>query len=54
MVNESQSDSILLPAPTAWPFLTALGIALVFTGLVTHPAVSMVGALLFLRAATGW
>ena len=54
MVNKSQSDTILLPAPTAWPFLAALGLGLIFTGLVTHPAVSLVGSLIFLRAAAGW
>ncbi len=54
MLNEKDSNSILVPAPTAWPFIAALGITLVFTGLVTHPAVSIVGLVVLLRAATGW
>jgi hypothetical protein len=52
MVNER--DSILVPAPTAWPVITALGITLMFTGLVTHVAVGMVGLAVLLRGAAGW
>jgi hypothetical protein len=54
MANEKDLNSILIPAPTAWPFVAALGITLVFAGLVTHPAVSVVGAAVLLRAAVGW
>jgi hypothetical protein len=54
MANEKDSNSILVPAPTAWPFIAALGITLVFTGLVTHAVVSIVGVAVLLRAATGW
>jgi hypothetical protein len=43
-----------MPAPTAWPLVTAVGIALLFTGLVTHFAVSGVGLLILLRGAVGW
>ena len=43
-----------MPAPTAWPFVTAFGIALTLTGLVTHYAVSAVGLLILLRGAVGW
>jgi hypothetical protein len=54
MLNEQDSKSILVPAPTAWPFIAALGITLLFTGLVTHPVVSMVGLVVLLRGAAGW
>jgi hypothetical protein len=54
MTNEQDTKSIQVPAPTAWPFIAALGITLVFAGLVTHPAVSVVGAAILLRAAIGW
>jgi hypothetical protein len=54
MVNEKRSNSIPLPAPTAWPFLAALGITLMFAGLVMHAVVSIVGAAVLLRAAAGW
>jgi len=54
MVHERYSKSILVPAPTAWPFIAALGITLVFTGLVTHMVVSITGMAVLLRAAVGW
>jgi len=53
-MNEDYSKSILVPAPTAWPFFAALGLTLVFAGLVTHVAVSLVGLVVLLRAAAGW
>lgn len=53
-MNETQSNSILVPAPTAWPFIVALGISLIFTGLVTHAVVSIVGVVILLRGAIGW
>jgi hypothetical protein len=52
MLNEQ--DSILVPAPTAWPVITALGITLIFAGLVTHVAVSIVGLAVLMRGAAGW
>lgn len=45
---------IEVPAPTAWPFVLALGFALVFAGLVTSAAVSMLGAVLALAGCIGW
>lgn len=48
------TGEIHLPAPTAWPIVLSLGIALMVTGLVTHWAVSLLGLLLTLRAAWGW
>jgi hypothetical protein len=53
-MNEKDSTSILVPAPTAWPFITALAITLVCAGLVTHIAVSMAGVVVLLRGAIGW
>jgi hypothetical protein len=53
-MNEKDSNAILVPTPTAWPFIAALGITLIFTGLVTHAAVSVVGMVVLFRAATGW
>jgi hypothetical protein len=45
---------IEVPAPTAWPFLLALGAALLFAGLVTSTSVSFLGALLSLAGSIGW
>jgi hypothetical protein len=53
-MNESNPNSILAPAPTAWPFMAALGIALILTGVVTHAVVSVVGAAVLLRSSIGW
>jgi hypothetical protein len=47
-------QTVVLPAPTAWPFLLALGASLIFAGLLTNVSVSILGAVLFLPAAVGW
>ena len=49
-----EPDGIELPAPTVWPLVLALGVTLIFAGLVTHPLVSAVGGVLSLAAALGW
>ena len=52
--REQTPGMVELPAPTAWPMITALGITLLCAGLVTHVAVSVVGLILALRGAVGW
>src|SRR5262249_33086078 len=52
--EKHDADSVELPEPSAWPLVTAFGIALLCTGLVTHVAVSVVGLILGLRGAVGW
>ena len=52
--HTSPSETLELPAPTAWPMVTALGITAAFAGLVTHPAISVVGIVLALISAVGW
>lgn len=47
-------DAVVAPAPTMWPMLAALGVTLVFAGLVTHVAATIVGAVLFVTSAVGW
>ncbi len=54
MLNERDSNSILVPARTAWPLITAFGITLICSGLVTHFAVSIVGVVALTCAAVGW
>src|SRR4029453_6141467 len=51
---EPNPDAIPVPAPTAWPMITAFGITLVCAGLVTNALVSMVGAVAMLWGAVGW
>src|SRR5215831_13183306 len=52
--QEQVPDYINLPAPTAWPFVTAFGLTLLAAGLVTQAVISVVGLILALRGAVGW
>jgi hypothetical protein len=47
-------DDVVLPAPTAWPMVLALGITLVIAGMVTHWVISLLGLALLLRSVVGW
>jgi hypothetical protein len=51
---DSDADVVRIPAPTAWPIVLAFGLTLIFAGLVTTAAVTVLGVLLFARAAIGW
>jgi len=46
--------TVHLPAPTVWPFVLALGLALIITGMVTHWVISLLGFVLTLRSMVGW
>jgi hypothetical protein len=52
--QEQVPDHVNLPAPTAWPFVTAFGLALLAAGLVTQAVISVVGLILAVRGAVGW
>jgi len=43
-----------MPRATAWPIVLALGITLLGGGLATSPALSVVGAVLFVFGLVGW
>ena len=47
-------ETVVLPAPTAWPFVLALGVSLIFAGLLTNASISVLGAILYLAGAVGW
>jgi hypothetical protein len=47
-------DHVELPAPTAWPFVLAVGFTLVIAGLVTTPELSVLGAVLVVAGSIGW
>jgi hypothetical protein len=49
-----QPASVVLPAPTAWPFVFAIGTALIFSGLLTNVSVSLLGFVLWIFGAVGW
>jgi hypothetical protein len=48
------AESVVLPAPTPWPMVLALGLALMITGMVTHWVISLLGLILTLRSIVGW
>jgi hypothetical protein len=52
--QDDESHTLQLPAPTAWPMVLALGIALVITSMVTNAAVGVLGLVLLLMGAVGW
>jgi len=47
-------ETLAMPAPTAWPVALAFGLTLVFAGLVTGGAVSVLGAIVAIAGAVGW
>lgn len=48
------SETVEVPAPTAWPLVVAFGVALVFTGLATSGLMSGIGVVLALAGVVGW
>lgn len=52
--GETHSGTIHLPAPTAWPFMLAMGITLIAASLVTNIGVGALGLFLSIVAMVGW
>jgi hypothetical protein len=52
--REPEARMIEVPASSPWPLVTAFGLALLFAGLVTSLAVSVVGMVVILSGAIGW
>lgn len=52
--NPRSPREVEMPAPTAWPFVLACGLVLLFAGLVTSMSVSVLGAILSLSGCIGW
>ena len=52
--GEGTPDTIEVPASTPWPIVLAFGVALLFAGLVTSEAVSVLGAVVAIAGAVGW
>jgi hypothetical protein len=52
--GETQHGTIHLPAPTAWPFLLALGFTLIVTALVTNIWIGALGLVLVIVPGVGW
>ncbi len=49
-----RSEGVELPAPPAWPVVLAFGLTLLFAGLLTSAAVSVLGAVLTAAGCIGW
>ena len=49
--HSATSNTVTLPAPTAWPIVLAFGITLVMAGLITSLSVMILGAILAVSAA---
>ena len=52
--TDATPNTIVLPAPTAWPITLAFGITLLSAGLVTNASLSILGAILAVTACVGW
>jgi len=48
------ADTVEVPASTPWPIVLAFGITLLFAGLVTSEAVSVLGGAVAIAGAVGW
>jgi hypothetical protein len=48
------TGTIQLPAPTAWPMVLGVGIALMLAGLVTSLEISLLGLVMVVPAVVGW
>ena len=47
-------NAIHLPAPTQWPLIMAVGLTLLFAGLVTNVMISALGVVMAIIGAVGW
>src|SRR5689334_3831467 len=52
--SSSAPAEIEVPSPTAWPLVLAFGFTLLFAGLLTHVAVTVLGAVLSMAGCIGW
>jgi hypothetical protein len=52
--DQAGRGSISLPSPTAWPIVLAFGFTMLFAGLVTSGALSVLGAVVTVVGCAGW
>jgi hypothetical protein len=52
--HRPEQATVVLPSPTAWPFFMAVGASLLFAGLLTNVALSILGVILYVAGAVGW
>ena len=53
-MKDTENPNIHLPAPSFWPIVLALGVALIAIGVAYSLIISVVGVLLMLAAIVGW
>jgi len=51
---KEQMTAMAVPAPTAWPLVLAMGVTLLFAGLLTNVSVTVLGLVLSLAGCVGW
>jgi hypothetical protein len=51
---KEEATALAVPAPTAWPLVLALGVTLMFAGLLTNISVTVLGGVLSLAGCRGW
>ena len=49
-----EQEGLHAPKPSYWPFILAVGLTLAFGGMLLHPAVVAVGAVIALAAIVAW
>jgi len=54
MASDRATVDIELPAPTAWPMVLAVGVTLMFAGLLTSISVSFLGVVFAVAGCIGW
>jgi hypothetical protein len=52
--DHGSGHAIHMPAPTHWPLVLAVGLTLIFAGLVTNMMISELGVVMALAGAVGW
>lgn len=52
--DQPKRAPVIMPAPTAWPFVLAVGISLILAGMLTDVSISILGAVFYLAGAIGW
>ena len=52
--DHAQEGVVPMPAPTQWPLVMAVGLTLIFAGLVTNMMISWLGIAMAVAGAVGW
>ena len=53
-MTREEMTVLAVPAPMPWPLTLAMGVTLMFGGLLTHISVTVLGAVLALAGCVGW